>query len=83
MSSNIGMPKIINFPFGTNGKLTVLGVPILKHFREVKGLITKLLTQMHISSKSVWHKIYIKIIPSGPGCSKLMTLLVNVSLNFQ
>ena len=22
-----------NFPFGTNGKLMVLGVPILKHFR--------------------------------------------------
>ena len=25
----------INFPFGTNGKLMVLGVPILKHFRDV------------------------------------------------
>ena len=23
----------INFTFGTNGKLMVLGVPILKHFR--------------------------------------------------
>ena len=33
MCSNIGTPKIINFPFGTNGKLMVLGVPILKHFR--------------------------------------------------
>ena len=29
---NIGTPKNINFPFGTNGKLMVLGVPILKHF---------------------------------------------------
>ena len=33
MCSNIGTPKIINFPFGTNGKLMVLGVPIFKHFR--------------------------------------------------
>ena len=24
---------MINFPFETKGKLTVLGVPILKHFR--------------------------------------------------
>ena len=30
---NIGTPKIINFSFETNGKLMVLGVPILKHFR--------------------------------------------------
>ena len=37
MCSNIGTPKTINFPFGTNGKLMVLGVPILKHFR-VDGL---------------------------------------------
>ena len=27
--------KNINFPFGTNGKLMVLGVPIFKHFRVV------------------------------------------------
>ena len=33
MCSNIGTLKTINFPFGTNGKLIVLGVPILKHFR--------------------------------------------------
>ena len=31
MSLNIGTPKTINFPFGTNGKLIVLGVPVLKH----------------------------------------------------
>ena len=24
-------PKTINFPFGTNGKLMVFGVPILNH----------------------------------------------------
>ena len=35
MCSDIGTPKIINFPFGTNGKLMVLGVPILKHFRVI------------------------------------------------
>ena len=35
MCMNIGTPKTINFPFGTNGKMTVLGVPILKYFRVV------------------------------------------------
>ena len=33
MCLNIETPKIINFPFGTNGKLNVLGVPIFKHVR--------------------------------------------------
>ena len=33
MCLKTGTPKIINFPFGTNGKLMVLGVPIFKHFR--------------------------------------------------
>ena len=33
MCLNIGTPKKIKFPFETNGKLMVLGVPILKHFR--------------------------------------------------
>ena len=32
MCSNIGTSKTINFPFWTNGKSKVLGVPILKHF---------------------------------------------------
>ena len=31
MCPNFGTAKIINFPFGTNGKLIILGVPILKH----------------------------------------------------
>ena len=35
MCSNTGTPKIINFPFGTNGKLMVLGVPIFEHFRVI------------------------------------------------
>ena len=33
MYSNIGTPNYGHFPFGTNGKIEVLGVPILKHFR--------------------------------------------------
>ena len=33
MGLNIGTHKTINLPFETNGKLMVLGVPILKHFR--------------------------------------------------
>ena len=35
---NIGSPKKnINFPFGTNEELMVLGVPILKPFRVILG----------------------------------------------
>ena len=33
MCSNTGTPNIHHFLFGTNGKVVVLGVPILKHFR--------------------------------------------------
>ena len=33
MCLNIGTHKTVNFPFETNGKLMVLGVPILKNFR--------------------------------------------------
>ena len=35
MCSNTGTPNNHHFPFGTNGKVVVLGigVPILKHFR--------------------------------------------------
>ena len=33
MCLNIGTHKTIDFPFGTNGKLMVLGVPILEHIR--------------------------------------------------
>ena len=39
MCSNIGTSKNINFPFGTNGKLIVLDVPILKHFRVLLFLL--------------------------------------------
>ena len=37
---NIGTPKNINFPFGTNGKLMVLCVPILKYFRICEKVMT-------------------------------------------
>ena len=33
MCSNIRRPNNHHFPLGTNGKVVVLGVPILKHFR--------------------------------------------------
>ena len=33
MCLNIGTPNNHHFPIGTNGKVVVLGVPILKHFR--------------------------------------------------
>ena len=35
---NIGSPRNYHFPFETNGKVVVLGVPILKHFRVVTVL---------------------------------------------
>ena len=46
----LGHLKTINFSFGTNGKLMIIGVPIFKHFRvhgqmtfdiAWKGLITR------------------------------------------
>ena len=33
MCLSVGTPKTINFPFVPNGKLMVVGVPILKHIR--------------------------------------------------
>ena len=37
----IGTPKNINFLFETNGKLMILGVPILKHFRVYSDFLQK------------------------------------------
>ena len=42
MCLNIETPKNINFPLETNGKLMVLGVPILKHFRVLMHVFSKL-----------------------------------------
>ena len=39
MCSNIGTPNNHHFPFGTNGKVVVIGVPILKHFMVILSLI--------------------------------------------
>ena len=33
MCQNIGTPNKYHFPFGTNGKVVLLGVPTLKHLR--------------------------------------------------
>ena len=33
MCLSLGTPKIITFPFVPNGKLMVLGVPIVKHIK--------------------------------------------------
>ena len=33
MCFSIGSPKTINFPFVSNGKLMIIGVPIFKHIR--------------------------------------------------
>ena len=35
MCPNFGTPKNNKFPFGTNGKFIILGVPILKHITVV------------------------------------------------
>ena len=60
---------MINFPFWTNGKSVILGVPILKHIRVVA------------SFESL--PVHVKYYRAGPGCSKLTTSLVNISLKFQ
>ena len=54
MCLNIGTPKKINFQFETNGKLMVLGVPILKHFRVTTRV--KILYKFH---KQVFQISYI------------------------
>ena len=33
MGLYMGTPKTINFQFGWNGQLMILGFPVLKHFR--------------------------------------------------
>ena len=50
---NIGTPKIINFPFGTNGKLSILGVPIFKHIRVPFSKLVLLGILIHYSSVSM------------------------------
>ena len=38
---NTGTPRNCHFPFETNGKVVVLGVPILKYFRVVISQLLK------------------------------------------
>ena len=47
MCSNTGTPNNHHFLFGTNGKVVVLGVPILKHFRVDP-------TKCHIMWRLIW-----------------------------
>ena len=42
---------MITFPFGTNGKLTILGVPIFKHITVIVKLILSVQTQMRLFLK--------------------------------
>ena len=37
MCLNFGIPKIIDFPFGTNGKFISLGVPVYLNPNEMSG----------------------------------------------
>ena len=41
MCLNFGTPKMMNFPFGTNGKSIILGVPIHKHTTETDTTATE------------------------------------------
>ena len=58
MFLNIGTPKTINFPFGTKGKLMVLGVPI--YFSVNKSSMI-LLSDVSFFSKTI-PKFYIPLI---------------------
>ena len=42
MCLNFGTLKIINFPYGTNGKLIILGVSILTHIMFIPICLTVL-----------------------------------------
>ena len=58
---NIGMPKTFNFPFGTNGKLMVLGVPKLKHVWIIHITLQCAVDQArHLPYRQKWLLIEIK-----------------------
>ena len=65
MCLNIGTPNNNYFPFGTNGKLDVLGVPILKHFKVVH--------KFSLSAENVCH-LWLLPILSGISCFLLRLL---------
>ena len=53
MSSNIGTPNNHHFPFETDGKIVVLGVPIPKHFRAVIHWFVRLYVEIIHEHKRV------------------------------
>ena len=63
MCLNIGTPNNHHFPFGSNGKLVVLGVPILKHFRVVSDQIagiSSLNRSLAVSINNLMHQRLVK-----------------------
>ena len=52
MCSNIGTPNSHHFPFGTNGKEVLLGVPVLKHFR-VTSVLSAVISEYPLISKNI------------------------------
>ena len=61
MCSNIGTPNNHHFPFGTNGKIAVLGVPILKHFRVVHLFEKNFYSNLKICKTSI-HILNLEIV---------------------
>ena len=43
----------MNFPFGTNGKFIILGVPILKHIRVTLGFLQEMLPITRTASNKI------------------------------
>ena len=55
--SDIGTPNNHHFPFGTNGKVVMLGVPILKGINRVTKVRQKLLLKSNIGSVQSMEKL--------------------------
>ena len=51
MWSNIRTPNNHHFPLGTNGKVVVLGVPILKHFRVLTMVVVVVALLFNVHGK--------------------------------
>ena len=69
MCLNIGTPNNHHFPFGTNEKVVVLGVPILRHFRVYMVFIWFI---RHYSPViMLWAGMYMQSSKAGPEVIKL------------
>ena len=66
MCFNIETPNNHHFQFGTNGKVVVLGVPILKHFRVAADMMGAILGSNSQSNCS--------IVQAGTGSSNAHTI---------